>query len=443
LFQHYPMNKKAQVTVEAFLWKYYTTKQGLHPIRIKVTHNRKTTFYPVQIDGKNVYVGKEQWASINSTQPRKENKKIKEAIEDHKSKARESIQSITFQNQTFSKDRFENQFLPGSTKKGFFDFFSDYLLDLENEDRSGSYSAYNCALQALRKFRNNRDIDPIDITPSLLKDFEKFLKSERLELTSTGKQVVRKASVTTVGIYMRTIRAVYNYTTDKLPYLREHYPFSRTANERNKYHIQAGSGSKGSALSIDELNAFSKIETIDTSADRRAKQLWLFSFFCQGMNFNDMAHLRYSNIKGDKIEYVRQKTSRTERKQELLEIPLSEEISGIISELGIQKKSNKTYVFDILSENVQKKDERKVINQKLKTVNNRLKLISRTNGLPPITTYWARHTYASLVKESGESVEMIRELLGHSDIKTTESYLKRFDLNRKKKVNEKIQMLLK
>ncbi len=87
--------------------------------------------------------------------------------------------------------------------------------------------------------------------------------------------------------------------------------------------------------------------------------------------------------------------------------------------------------------------ERRTINQKNKIVNKWLKRICEANELPAITTYWARHSYASLLKQSGHSVELIREMLGHSDIKTTESYLKRFDLAKKRDANESIQILMK
>ena len=84
-----------------------------------------------------------------------------------------------------------------------------------------------------------------------------------------------------------------------------------------------------------------------------------------------------------------------------------------------------------------------LVNQKIKIVNKWLKKICTANDLPLITTYWARHSYASLLKQSGQSVELIREMLGHSDIKTTESYLKRFDLSKKREANESIQTLMK
>jgi integrase/recombinase XerD len=432
-----------QVTLKVEPYTYYKKKDGLFPVKLQLTFKRKTTYYPLKIDGKNVSVSLADWDAINTAQPRKNNKIIKEAIEDLKSRAREAIHIITFRNQPFSLERFERQFLPGITNKGFFDYFNSYLQDLANDNRGGSQSAYNCALQALKKFRNGRDLDPIDITTGFLKDFEKYLKSEKLEVTRTGKTIVRKASTTTVGIYMRTIRLVYNYIADTLPHLKEHYPFARASNERNKYQIQAGSGSKGDALTVDELKTFIAIETMPMSPEWRAQQLWLFSFYCNGMNFHDLAHLKFSNIKSDKIVYVRHKTSRTERNQELLEVPLTDDIIKIIESVGQAKKRPTSFVFDILSDDVASSEERRIINQKLKIVNKWLKILSELHGLPPITTYWARHSYASLLKESGQSVEMIREILGHSDIKTTEAYLKKFDFGRKREANQKIMSYLK
>jgi len=43
------------------------------------------------------------------------------------------------------------------------------------------------------------------------------------------------------------------------------------------------------------------------------------------------------------------------------------------------------------------------------------------------TTYVARHTFSTVLKRSGASIEFIQEAMGHTDIKTTESYLDSFD----------------
>jgi integrase/recombinase XerD len=435
--------ERKQFTVEAVLWTYSKTKKGLHPVKVKVTYNRRSKYYPVQVDGKNVYLGEAQWRNINEKSVRKANKRIREAIEDSKSKARETIQSITGNKRAFTFERFEKDFILNTSTRGFIKFFEDYLDVQMSEGRIGSYHTYHCALQAFKAFRNNRDLDPLDITPDLLKGFETYLRKAKPYVTTRGKKRIRKAGKTTVSIYMRAVRAVYNYVSGKLPYLKEHYPFTTNNSERTKYKIKSGSGSKGDALTVEELRKFIDIEVLLTSPEWRAKHLWLFSFYCNGMNFNDIARLQYGDIKGNRIVYVRQKTKETEAKEEVLEIPLNDPIREILVDLGCPEKRKSDFVFDILTKGLGPFEQRVVVNQKLKIVNKWLKRMCSANDLPAITTYWARHTYASLLKQSGESIELIRELLGHSDIKTTESYLKRFDLDKKREANERIRSFMR
>lgn len=435
--------EKKQFTVEPILWVHSKNKKGLNPLKIKLTYNRNTKYYPVQVEGKNVFLSPEQWTTINEKTVRKENKRIREAIGSTEAKARETIQAITANKRAFTFDRFEKEFILNTSSKGFIKFFQDYLSEIKQEGRAGSYHTYNCALQAFIKFRNGADIDPLDLSPDLLKEFEGYLKREKPIRTKRGKRVVIKAGKTTISIYMRALRAVFNYTIGKLPHLREHYPFTTHQSDRTKYKIKSGSGSKGDALNIEQLQKFQSIEVIPSSPEWRAKLLWMFSFYCNGMNFNDIARLTYSNIKKDSICYIRQKTKETEGNEEVIEIPLSDSIREIIIDLGSSDKRATNFVFDILEKDLSPIEERKTVNQKIKIVNKWLKRICAANDLPQITTYWARHSYASLLKQSGQSVELIRELLGHSDIKTTESYLKRFDLAKKREANETIQSLMK
>jgi integrase len=435
------MEKKIP-TVKAILWEHSQREKG-HPVRIQITHNRKTKYYPVRFDDQNLYLFPEQWEEVREKDVRKEKKKIKEAIEGREAEARETIKQLTNKKRGFTFERFEKEFVLNTSSKGFIKFFEDYLMELEKEGRAGSYHTYNCALQAFKKYRNDKEIEPIDITPDLLKGFERHLKEEKTIVYSTGKKVVRKAGKTTISIYMRALRAVYNSIIGKLPELREHYPFSTLQSDRTKYKIKSGSGSKGDALNIEQLQIFLNIAVITSSPEWRAKLLWLFSFYCNGMNFSDIARLTYSDVKKDSIKFIRQKTKETESNEEAIEIPLNDAIREIIIELGNPDKRASNYIFDILEKGLSPMEERKVINHKIKIVNKWLKRICEANELPPITTYWARHSYASLLKSSGHSVELIREMLGHSDIKTTESYLKRFDLDKKRAANDSIQVLMK
>lgn len=159
------------------------------------------------------------------------------------------------------------------------------------------------------------------------------------------------------------------------------------------------------------------------------------------MNPSDIFRLKYQNIGWDAIRYERAKTERTESSQEIIEIPLTEAIKKIIIELGNPDKRPEAYVFPLLPNRCSPEQARAMIQQKNKVLNKWLKVIC-DDRLPAVTMYWSRHTYASLLKDAGTPLEKIRELLGHGDLKTTEHYLRRFDLDSKRETNEAIMKKL-
>jgi site-specific recombinase XerD len=72
--------------------------------------------------------------------------------------------------------------------------------------------------------------------------------------------------------------------------------------------------------------------------------------------------------------------------------------------------------------------ERATYKQLTKTINKYMKQIASELGLnKEVTTYFARHSFATVLKRSGAKIEMISELLGHSSVDVTESYLDSFE----------------
>ena len=72
--------------------------------------------------------------------------------------------------------------------------------------------------------------------------------------------------------------------------------------------------------------------------------------------------------------------------------------------------------------------ERQVIQQLTKTINKYMKRIAQKLEIQKdVTTYFARHSFATVLRNSGASMEFISEALGHSDMKTTKSYLAGFE----------------
>ncbi len=427
---------KKNASVEYVLKLGHTNKNGEHPVKIRVTFNRIQKFYPVVVDSKPLYLSPDEWERIKGSDVRKNQKHIKEIIEGVKASAisaRNGLKGFTF-------DRFEKEFLHSESKKGFLALFDTYLNDLLNEDRVGTYKAYKNAYSAFDNFRGGRDLSPEDITTALLKDFELHMLKPRYV---HNRKKPLKAGKNTIAMYMRALKVIYNVAANENTYLKENYPFATKQNDRGKYKIKTGAGKKADALSLEDIQAFIATSPIEDTPEWNAKLIWMFSFYCQGMNFRDIALLQYQDVDFDAIRYIRRKTKDTESSEERMEVPLSDSIKEIILKISSSDKRSSSYVFNILTRGMDAKKQDDTIRQGIKTCNKWLKSLCEETGLPRITTYTARHSYANLLKQSGESVELIRELLGHSDIRTTETYLKRFDLSKKQKVNERVQAILK
>lgn len=434
-------------TVTPVLRASYSNADGQHPVKVRVTYARRQKFYPVYVDNKPLYMVPEDWERLQDKKVRKELRLLKDKIDKVVAAAIIARDKVSH-GRPFSFGRFEKEFAVQGAAKGFLSIFQDHLQQLRSENRVGTYKVYLNAYSAFNDFRKGRDLSPFDVTVQVLKDFEAFLQRRGCRRTS-------------IGIYMRSMKVIYNLIADNTPALLENYPFARKQTDRQRYKIKTGSGHKGESLSIEQLQKFIALKTDPYFPEHEAKLLWLFSFFCQGMNMRDVALLKYKDIQGDCIRYVRAKTKDTEALEAVMEVPLTDPIREIIRELGNPDKSPNSYVFLIipngLASTVKRRTDKdktpqeridEIIRQKIKMINVRLKRLCRESeddDLKDIslTSYWARHTFASLLKEAGESVELIRELLGHSDIRTTESYLKRFDINKRTAVNEKILSILK
>lgn len=165
-----------------------------------------------------------------------------------------------------------------------------------------------------------------------------------------------------------------------------------------------------------------------------SKDIFMFSYLCGGINFTDIANLTKANIiEGKRLQYIRQKTGK------LIKLGLSEEALKIVERYIPE---NKGYLFPILNVSIHKTPLQKQnrIHKMLGKVNINLKLIAAQLGVEAnLTTYVARHSFASILKKSGVNIALISEALGHSDLATTQIYLDSFD---NEQVDEAMKNLL-
>jgi integrase/recombinase XerD len=115
-----------------------------------------------------------------------------------------------------------------------------------------------------------------------------------------------KKSITTVGIYVRCLRKIYNNAIKQGVIKKdEHYPFTG-----DYYIIPKGRNIK-KALNKNEIAAIFNYEPISGTLEDRARDFWILSYLCNGANMKDILKWKEKNIDGEYIPFIRSKTKRT------------------------------------------------------------------------------------------------------------------------------------
>jgi len=312
----------------------------------------------------------------------------------------------------FSFDRLKT--LLGKTDTdSVFKMFEAQIADFEGENKVNTADWYRCTLKSIKKhFPNDFRIKDIDV--SWLKKYEKLLTDE-------------KKTYTTVSMYMRATRAILNKALRAGIVSNENYPFGK-----DKYEIPSAQSRK-LALSLKDIGRIVKFNC-RTENERKCRDYWFFSYLCNGINFIDMLQLKYSDIENGEVSYYRQKTFSKLKEKKKIVAPMLPEMKAIIKEWGNERQP-KNFVFPVLSDNMDAKEIIKQVKLFTHMVNDNMQNIAKELGLPKISTYTARHSYATVLKRSGANVSFIAESLGHADIRTTENYLASFEKEERAKTN--------
>lgn len=162
------------------------------------------------------------------------------------------------------------------------------------------------------------------------------------------------------------------------------------------------------------------------------RDIWLFIYFCNGLNVADLVKLKFSSIIDGEICFIREKTKRTALNVKIIRASLLPDMQIIIDKWG-NKPLPDNYIFPLMKETddpIQYKKNRKQIT---KNINKRVNRIGEKLGIGKITTYVARHSHATALKRGGSSLPFIAEQLGDTDTRTTADYLADFEKEQRMK----------
>lgn len=394
---------KDGVTVSSVLDIRRAKKNGLYPVKIQVTYKRIQKYYAT---GKELLP--EDWEKL----PKARNSKLLEIRQDISGSfdlIKKQIQELTDKG-AFSFETL-NQRLGrgcGDTLNAVFQHRIDFL---KSEQRIGNMLWYSNVIKSVERFAPGH-IQLENVTVHWLQRYEKFLLAE-------------KKSPVTISMHLRAIRAILNEARKNGSLKDTQYPFGK-----GKFEIQESEGRK-IALNIKQ------IEQIVNYSDGNQlttyyRDLWFFIYLCNGINVADLIKLKYSNIVDGEICFVRQKTEHTTKKRKEIRAIITEEMYTILHRWGNTASEN-NYLFPFLNgkENAM---ELKVKTQNLtRRINWHMNIIGKALGIGKISTYTARHSFATILKRRGANIIYISESLGHNDLKTTACYLAGFEKEEREK----------
>ena len=395
-------------TADVICYKYKPLKNGELPLKIKVCKDRKTRYINLGVSTKSEYWDFEK----NQPKPTCPDRELIEKLISHKiSEIKSKIVELKSDNKEFSATTLVEKVSHPTKAITVGELFKQHIHCLEEEKRTGYRLSIQQTYNSLIKFNRHLDIPFSEMDCSWLKRYETWLRKQ-------GK------SENTIGIRFRNIRMIFNLAINMGLVKPENYPFKQL--KVSKLHQETAKR----ALTKDEI--LSVVNYNITGKDfycRLAVHLFTFSYFMGGINFVDMAYLTGKNIVSNRLVYNRRKTSK------LINLPMQERALLVLKEY---KDSNKPYLFPILS--ISHRTEQQKLNRLHKVitkVNKALKCIGEELNIPiKLTTYVARHSYATVLKRAGVATSIICESLGHSSEKVTQIYLDNFENNQIDKAME-------
>lgn len=392
----------------------------IYPVRLRVHYNGQTRMFSAGFK-----VSEDAFEKAQQPKPRAEAKELKWQLSAIEEKAAAIIKDL----KPFSFPEFEKKMFRASGESSNAIWHYDAYIDkLKKAGRIGTAESYQQSLNSLKAFvksggkRTNISGIPFEsITPDFLNRYESWM-------------LERGKSKTTVGIYLRALRAIFNVAIEEGDIDKALYPFSR-----RKYQVPAGRNIK-KALSKDALKNLFNYPTEGNEYAEKARDFWFLSYLCNGMNIRDIAELKGKNVSEEVISFVRTKTERTTKgNTKPIVVPITGFIRQMIAKYGTPNTSTEDYLFPILKTGMSEEKKRAAVKNFTRFINQHLKPLAKAAGLSEeISTYWARHSFTTMAIRNGASMEMIQESLGHNDLKTTMNYWGGFEEAAKREIADKL-----
>ena len=296
---------------------------------------------------------------------------------------------------------------------------------LKREGKFPAMHVYACTLRSYEKFcaeerhpkNTTTSLSMQEIfTPERLKEYEDWL---------AGQQ----SSPNTISTYMRTLQAVYNRWMS--PGIEGYNPVLF-----KDVYTKVESRTKR-ALMAEQMEQLRNTDfSVLTLRQQQVLTYFLLMFMLRGMPFIDLAHLRKSDLRNRRITYRRHKTGK------LMVVDVPPDAMRLLQKY--RDKTDSEYLFPLLHGGLFMEEHHHRYQETLRHFNRELaRLMKQLLPGVSVSSYTARHTWATLAYHSGVPVGLISQSLGHSSIRVTMTYLKPFDAEVIDRINRQVISLVK
>jgi integrase len=390
--------------VSVVLYTSKTLKNGEHPIMIRLTKDRKSTYIA---SGYKSMI--EQW-DLKRQIPRRNypnKERLLQILDRHKTALRDIIFEFEAKGTPFSLSSIKQKYSGQTGKKKVGEYFTEISDRLVKSGHAGNGRMYRETSRVFKAFCKNKDFFFEELTYGKLKSFQEYME-------------FKGQKVNTIALRLRTLRALYNLAINEEIVDERYYPFKKFKIKTEK--------TRNRALDRQEIKLIEEFEPTDPQMEW-AKKLFLFSYYCQGMSFKDMAFLKREDIYKGRIYYQRAKTGRQ------YDIKVHSKLVPLVNEF--KKASEGTYLVPFRSDlDVRTFDGYRSalswFNKLLKRMGKELELSLH------LSSYVSRHSYATIARQKGMAVGIISQALGHTNERTTQIYLDSFENVVMDKANEEI-----
>ncbi|WP_270388584.1 site-specific integrase [Alistipes finegoldii] len=392
-----------KATVEVVCYKSKPFKDGTFPLMLRVTKDRKRKYVSLGLSLHEKFWDFEKGKPKRNC-PNKE--QIERLIAAKTAEYNDLIVEMTTQQREYTVETLVSHFHNQVRCATVVELYDKLIDDMKRGGKLGNAGVYKYSRTSLLKFTGQRLQIPFsDIDAVWLRRYENWLRT-----SGCGD--------TTISQLFRTLRSVFNKAVELQLVKRDYYPFD--AYKVSKFDTRT----KKRAITKEDVR---KVIALDLSqgypSERLARDIFVFSYFGAGINFADIALLKYGNVRDGRVQYVRKKTGKP------INFLLTEEMRNIIVKYQRQGQTDEDYIFPILDRRVHRTEQQRYdrTHKVLTNTNRWLRKIGQRVGIEHLTTYVARHTFATVLKRSGVNIAIISESLGHSDLSTTQIYLDSFE----------------